>query len=229
MSELATSRLPALHHLCCYHFRVSSDLVSLTDSLKIQSPREKHACLCAQPCLTLCNPRTIALQAPLSMEFYRLNTGVVVIVYPRGSSWPRDQICFCIGWQILNHWASWEALKRRTWTWITCLYPQGLTKAKYLVLGASNNGKVYFWAHLIQWEIPLNSECCLDIESKRVTVVHISLLNSMFLYVIALYSYHTFFIYVRPFLQCSNHEFPNLPYLLETTSLFTMNNLISLL
>ena len=41
------------------------------------------------------------------------NPGVGAVCYSKGSSWPRDWIwvscVFCIGRQILYHWAAWEA------------------------------------------------------------------------------------------------------------------------
>ena len=56
---------------------------------------------------------TIALQAPLSMGFPRWEYwggGGLPFPLSRGSSWPRDQTwVFCIGRQILYHWATREA------------------------------------------------------------------------------------------------------------------------
>ena len=44
----------------------------------------------AQSCLTLATPRTVACQAPLSMDSPGKNAGVVVIPFFRVSSQPRD-------------------------------------------------------------------------------------------------------------------------------------------
>ena len=64
-----------------------------------------HACSATQSCLTLCNPWTVAHQAPLSMEFSGKNTGA--ISFSRGSSPPRDQtLISCFGRQIIYHWAT---------------------------------------------------------------------------------------------------------------------------
>ena len=55
-------------------------------------------------------PRTVACQAPLSMEFPGKNTGVGCHFLLRGSSWIRDQThVSCNGTQILYLWATGEA------------------------------------------------------------------------------------------------------------------------
>ena len=70
----------------------------------------QHACLCAQSCLTFCNPWTVAHQAPLSMGLSRQEYWSGCLSSSRGSSY-KDQICVsCIGMQILDRWATWEAL-----------------------------------------------------------------------------------------------------------------------
>ena len=50
-------------------------------------------------------PRTVALQAPVSVRFSRQK-------YQRGSSWPRDwtQVS-CISGRFFTVWATWEALR----------------------------------------------------------------------------------------------------------------------
>ena len=54
--------------------------------------------------------RTVARQAPLSMDYPRW----VAISSSRESSRPRDQtLIFCIGRRILYHWATREALKTK--------------------------------------------------------------------------------------------------------------------
>ena len=58
---------------------------------KIQN--KKHAAATAQSCPTLCDPMTIARQAPLSREFSRWGLERVAISFSRGSSPPRDRTC----------------------------------------------------------------------------------------------------------------------------------------
>ena len=51
-----------------------------------------HTCVRAQSCPSLCDPRTVTHQAPLSMEFSQARIlDWIVISFTRGSSWPRDQ------------------------------------------------------------------------------------------------------------------------------------------
>ena len=68
-----------------------------------------------QSCLTLCDPMDCSL--PGSSVHGILQARIlerVVMPSSRGSSWPRDrtQVSYisCIGRQILDHWAIWEAL-----------------------------------------------------------------------------------------------------------------------
>ena len=62
----------------------------------IQEPTPRHVCMCvclvAQLCLTLYNPMDLALQAPLSMGFFRQEYWLewVAISSFRGPSRPRD-------------------------------------------------------------------------------------------------------------------------------------------
>ena len=57
-----------------------------------------------ESCLTLCDPMTVAHQAPLSIEFSSKNTGVSCISFSRGSFPPRNQtLVSCIGRQVLYH------------------------------------------------------------------------------------------------------------------------------
>ena len=66
-------------------------------------------CLCAQWCLTLCNPRQIPVLGIILARILEW----IAISFSRGSSWPRDWTCisygFCIGRRILYHWVTWEA------------------------------------------------------------------------------------------------------------------------
>ena len=63
-------------------------------------------------------PWTEAHQAPLSMEFSRQEywSELPFPIYSRGSSQPRTRIhvscIFCIGRQILYHWATWNPLSK---------------------------------------------------------------------------------------------------------------------
>ena len=59
--------------------------------------RGTSKCVVAQSCPTLCDPWTVACQAPLSMEFSRQEDEWVAMPFCRGFSWPRDQTwVFCI-------------------------------------------------------------------------------------------------------------------------------------
>ena len=66
-------------------------------------------CVCAQSCLTLRPPCTVACEAPLSIEwnFPGKNTGVVCHFILKGSSWPRDwnhiSCVSCMGRWFLYH------------------------------------------------------------------------------------------------------------------------------
>ena len=69
---------------------------------------KESTCNSGHLCTILCDPGTVAHQAPLSMEFSTdKNTGVVAISFSRGSSWPRDRIHIfyvsCISRWILYH------------------------------------------------------------------------------------------------------------------------------
>ena len=71
-------------------------------------------CVCAQSCPILCNPWTVARQAPLSMGSPRQEySSGLPFPSPEGSSQCRDGTCIsrvvCIGRQILYHWATWKA------------------------------------------------------------------------------------------------------------------------
>ena len=71
----------------------------------------KVKALVAQSCLTLCNPSTIAHQAPLSMGFPRQEYwSWVAISFSRGPFQPRDQIqVSCIASRFFANWATREA------------------------------------------------------------------------------------------------------------------------
>ena len=73
-------------------------------------------CVLVQLCLTLCDPMDCSLPGSSVHEIFQariLEWGA--IPFSRGSSPPRDRIrVSCIGRQILNHWATWEALLARS-------------------------------------------------------------------------------------------------------------------
>ena len=68
--------------------------------------------MCAQLCPTLCDPRDYS---PPGSSVHGISQERILewvaISYSRGSSWPRDRThiscIFCIGRQILYHWAIW--------------------------------------------------------------------------------------------------------------------------
>ena len=72
--------------------------------------------VCAQSCLTLCDPMGCSTPGSSVHEIFQARIlEQVAISYSRRSSQPRDQthvICvLCIGRWILYHWATWEAPK----------------------------------------------------------------------------------------------------------------------
>ena len=63
-----------------------------------------------QLCPTLCDPWTVACQAPLSFSQARILEWVD-ISSSKGSSWPRNETCLsCIGMWVIYHSATYEAL-----------------------------------------------------------------------------------------------------------------------
>ena len=79
-------------------------------------------CVCVWVCVCACSvvsdsfatPWTIAPQAPLSMEFSRLEIGGRLPYPPPGDLFnpgikPGSHYVFCISKYILYHWATWEA------------------------------------------------------------------------------------------------------------------------
>ena len=70
-------------------------------------------CMHAQLCPTLCNPMYCS---PPGSSVHGISQARILewvaILFSRGPSWPRDQICIsCIGRWILYHWATREALR----------------------------------------------------------------------------------------------------------------------
>ena len=77
--------------------------------------RRLCVCMCAQMCLTLCDPMDCS--PPVSSVHGISQAKIlqwVAISFSRVSSWPRDQTCIscfsCIGRQIPYHWTTWESL-----------------------------------------------------------------------------------------------------------------------
>ena len=72
-----------------------------------------HECMLRHSVVSdsLVTPWTVALQAPLSMKISQTRIPEwVTISSSRRSSWPRHwNWVFCIGRQVLYHWATWEA------------------------------------------------------------------------------------------------------------------------
>ena len=70
--------------------------------------------MCAQSCLALCSAMAYSLSgSSVHAVLQARMLEWVSMSSSRGSFWPRDQTCVssdsCIGWQILYHWATWEA------------------------------------------------------------------------------------------------------------------------
>jgi len=75
---------------------------------------------------TLCNPRDLACQAPLPLEFSRQEW--VAIPFSRGSSWPRDRTWFsCIAGRFFTNWATREeCLVLKNWCFWTVVLEKTL-------------------------------------------------------------------------------------------------------
>ena len=75
---------------------------------KVPSVRTTGVCVCAQSCPMLCNPRTVALQSPLSVEFSKqAYCNGLPFPTPGAFSQHRDRThvswVSCTGRQILHH------------------------------------------------------------------------------------------------------------------------------
>ena len=73
-----------------------------------------EVCVCAQSCLTLCNPMDYSLPGSTAHGIFQAGKMKwVAISSSRGSSWPMDWTCVscisCIEGWILYHWATWES------------------------------------------------------------------------------------------------------------------------
>ena len=76
--------------------------------------------VCAQSCLTLCDPLGYGPPGSSSHRIFLARIlEWVAISSSRESSWPRDRTCFscvsCIGRQVLYHWATWEFHQGISW------------------------------------------------------------------------------------------------------------------
>ena len=69
------------------------------------------ACAVTQSCPTLCHPMDFSPSGSSVHGIFQAR--ILAIPFSRGSSQPRDWTCiscgFCIGMQILCHYATWEA------------------------------------------------------------------------------------------------------------------------
>ena len=80
-------------------------------------------CLVTQSCPTVwdpvdCNPPGSSFHGILQARILEW----VAISFSRGSSWPRDRTWISLfSWQILYHWATWEAL-HRLWQKLKCYH-----------------------------------------------------------------------------------------------------------
>ena len=80
---------------------------------KNQNISKLRMCMRAQSCLTLCDPWTVARQAPLSMAFPTQEW--VAISSSQGSFWPRDRTWVsCVAGGFFTCWALGEVPKLRT-------------------------------------------------------------------------------------------------------------------
>ena len=94
----------------------------------------------AKSCPALCDPRSVAHQALLSMGFLRQESWagghVLLQEISKGASWPRRRTCMsCAGRQILHQWATGEA---RLPTCPVITWQSRVCAARFLIL---------FWLH----------------------------------------------------------------------------------
>ena len=82
---------------------------------QVQQHIKRTVCMCAQSCLTLCDP--MGWSPPGSSVHSILQVGIlewVAMTSSRGSSQPRDWIrVSCIAGRFFTHWVTWEALKKK--------------------------------------------------------------------------------------------------------------------
>ena len=106
--------------ICFYCYQEHHVLRHYIYSLLLKNKRELKVlsnltrvcvCVCAQSCLTFCDPMDYSLPGSSVHEIFQIRIPErVAISYSRGSSGSRDQTCIsCIGRQILYHCTTWEA------------------------------------------------------------------------------------------------------------------------
>ena len=114
----------------------------------------------------LCDPWTIACQAPPSMGFSRQNTGMVAISFSRGSSWPRDwtQVSHIAG-RFFISWATRKPLCTYTYTDILVYFfpgggsvvknPPAIEEIQFWPLGQEDPLEKEIGTHfsILAWEI----------------------------------------------------------------------------
>ena len=96
-----------------------------------------HACSVAQSCPILCDPMTVASQAPLSIEFSRQEEWVAISFFRWSfQPWNRTHISYisCISKRILCHRTTWEAQSLIT-SLIILLPRRGILKEGKRVIG----------------------------------------------------------------------------------------------
>ena len=89
-------------------------LFNSTPSVLFSNGPAPSVCVLSQLCPTLCDPRNCSPPGSSVRRIFQARIlEWVAISSPRRSSWPRDWTCLsyfsCIGRQILDHWATWEA------------------------------------------------------------------------------------------------------------------------
>ena len=111
--------------------------------------------VCAQSCLTLCDPMACSPPGSSIHRIFQVRIlEWVAISYSMGSSQPRERThvsCVsCIDRQILSHCATWEAPFTSSWLWIGASLVAQLVKNPSVVRET--------WARSLGWEDPLEKE-----------------------------------------------------------------------
>ena len=96
--------------------------------------------MCAQSRPTLCDPMNCSPPGSSDHEIFQAKLlDWVVISFSRGSSWPSDRTHIswisCTGRQILYHWATWEAPRKKVKVKVTQSGPTLCELTDYIVHG----------------------------------------------------------------------------------------------